>query len=106
LLHFASSMARSGACASAALLLLLTIVAAPLSSAQLALSRPEGDCLAPALTSLTSSYNFFPSSYQLQSIQAPSASSSGLETTVSTNPLCSWACLACSCLVVCPWEFW
>lgn len=77
-----SNMARSGACAPAALLLLLTMVAAPFSSAQLALSRPEGDCLAPALTSLTSSYNFFPSSYQLQSIQAPSVSSTGLETTV------------------------
>lgn len=66
-----------------ALLLLLGIVAAPLSAAQLVLSRPEGDCLAPALT--TTSFNFFPSSYQLQSILAPSASSSGLETTVSTG---------------------
>lgn len=69
------------------LLLLLTILAAaaPRASAQqLALSRPEGDCLAPALTSLTSSYNFFPSTYQLQSIQAanPGASSTGLETKV------------------------
>jgi hypothetical protein len=66
-----------------ALLLLLGIVAAPLSAAQLALSRPEGDCLAPAIT--TTSFNFFPSSYQLQSILAPSASSSGLETTVSAS---------------------
>jgi hypothetical protein len=66
------------------LLLLLTILAATASAQQLALSRPEGDCLAPALTSLTSSYNFFPSTYQLQSIQAanPGASSTGLETKV------------------------
>lgn len=70
------------------LLLLLTILAAAAApcafAQQLALSRPEGDCLAPALTSLTSSYNFFPSTYQLQSIQAanPGASSTGLETKV------------------------
>lgn len=66
------------------LLLLLGIVTAPLpSAAQLALSRPEGDCLAPAAT--TTSFNLYPSSYQLQSIQSPLASSSGLETTVSSN---------------------
>jgi hypothetical protein len=65
-------------------LLLLGIVTAPLpSAAQLALSRPEGDCLAPAAT--TTSFNLYPSSYQLQSIQAPIVPSSGLETTVSSS---------------------
>lgn len=77
-------MAPPRAPATSLLLLLLTILAAAASAQQLALSRPEGDCLAPALTSLTSSYNFFPSTYQLQSIQAanPGASSTGLETKV------------------------
>lgn len=74
-------MSRSAACLPA--VLLLCLAAAQLSAAQLAIARPEGDCLAPALTSLANGYNFFPRSYQLQSILTPSASSSGLETTVS-----------------------
>lgn len=78
------SMSRSAALVGVLLLLLAAVTATNAQETSLSLTRPEGDCVAPAITSLTSSYNFFPSSYQLQSIQAPSAaSSSGLTTTVS-----------------------
>jgi hypothetical protein len=86
-------MAGSEACAAAAVLLLVLLLLSSPAQAQLALSRPDGDCLAPALTSLTPATNFFPSSYQLQSIQPPRpASSTGLETTVRCWPSCN--CLA------------
>eukprot|EP00775_Hariotina_reticulata_P008816 gene8816-8995_t len=64
----------------AAVLLLLCLAAAGATGALL-LSRPEGECIAPALTSLSQQYNFYPKAYQLQSISA-STSSSGLSTTV------------------------
>ena len=73
-------------------LLLLSILGS--TAAQLALTRPEGDCLAPAVT--TTTFNFFPSSYQLQSILAPrSASTSGLETTVSVPATAASGCALC-----------
>lgn len=50
------------------------------AQAALLLSRPTGDCLSPAVSSLN--YNFYPDNYQLKSIQS-AAYSSGLETTVS-----------------------
>jgi hypothetical protein len=64
----------------AAVLLLLCLAAAGATGALL-LSRPEGECIAPALTALSQQYNFYPKAYQLQSISA-STLSSGLSTTV------------------------
>lgn len=74
--------------AGALLLLLaacLALGAAHVAAEGLLLARPEGDCLAPALDSL--SYNFWPKPYQLQSIRSSggadrSSSDTGLSTTV------------------------
>jgi hypothetical protein len=85
----AHAAARRSAGVSLVLLLasgFVASIAAQQQEQQLALARPEGDCLAPAIRQLTQSYNFYPSSYQLQSLLAPSAaSSSGLSTTVRAS---------------------
>lgn len=65
----------------------------------LLLRRPQADCLAPALTSLTS-INFFTTSYQLQStLQAPAAASRALTAAVATVSLVLCCCVVAVCLL-------
>lgn len=66
--------------ATAAVCLALCLVDS--ASAALLLSRPNGDCLSPAISTLN--YNIYPASYQLKSIQT--SAFSGFETTVSSIP--------------------